>query len=271
MLAPLIGVACVGPFSTPATQADGGPSAYQTVVSDASPAEAIVRRGITWVRLANLVPAVVFADGNILSYRTDLPNESGSALNAVDGSGAHRRAQLAPWGRSTAIDACAAGNVDDTASDHQETITLFFTGDSVAGRASGEYTLWRQTNDATPIPLVRHVVRDRRHPFLEYRYIVPGGTDEDSLGLVPSALLPISLRDTVASVIDVRTLRAVEWRFLVVADPTSHTSPPTRVHLVTSLPAIGELDRRECRATVHDDALLVFGDGATPHRSRNES
>jgi hypothetical protein len=213
------------------------------------------------VRLANLAPAVIFADANILSYRADQSDGYVAGLRSAvypdpaDGSTMqeyHARASL------TTIDACQADD-DGSSTDHEVTITLFFTADSTPTHVSGEYTLWRQANDSAPVALVRHVLRDGRQPFLQYRYVTPNDAGADSLALVPRSLLPISRRDTVASVVDVRALRAVEWRFLVPFDSTTRTSRIARVHLVTSLPAIGQLDRHECREVLRDPPLLAFG------------
>jgi hypothetical protein len=202
-----------------------------------------------------LAPAVIFADANILSYRSDLSEPAPTELSAAF----HGRRE-SPLGEMVASsDACPAVDGSTGAADRESTITLFFTADSGATHVSGEFTLWRQVNDSSPVAMVRHVLRDGRLPFLEYRYVVPTDGGVDSLATVPRGLLPISRRDTVSSVVDVRALRAVEWHFLVPLD--SATRPRiARVHLVTSLPAVSQLDRHECRETSHDPPLLAGRD-----------
>jgi len=201
-------------------------------------------------------PAIIYADGNVLSYRAGptrtgvmgLRTATSNACPAADGG----RGAI-PWG------------------DGETAITLFFTADSTAGHWSHEFTLWRQVTDSMPVPMVRHVRRDGHQPFLEYRYVVPTDDGEDSLAVVPHAYLPISRRDTVANRVDVRALRAVEWHFLVAAPeadrPKSQKHPTTdhandtdaavRVDFVTPLPAVTQLDRRACRAVTRDPPVLA--------------
>jgi len=218
---------------------------------------------------------VIFADANILSYRADLSDPGPAGLNTVRRAGPQGDVGR-PGGPERATmatsDACPADNAGNPSSDRESTITLFFTADSGVNRVSREYTLWRQVNDSAPVATVHHVLRDGRLPFLEYRYVVPTEGGADTLATVPRALLPISRRDTVSSVVDVRALRAVEWHFLVPLDSASHPRI-ARVHLVTSLPGISQLDRHECREVSRDPPLLAQresdgSDDVSPHQPR---
>jgi hypothetical protein len=200
-------------------------------------------------RLANLTSAVIFADANTISYRKPTPD--GALMQARAAAdrwfGPRRPAEPSPLARTAAVDACPADD-PDTRSGHESTITMFFAPDSGTAHVMGEYVLWRQANDSAPIVLVRHVLRDGHRPFLAYKYAVATGSGVDSLAAVPRDVLPISRADTTTgSDVDVRALRDVEWRFLVILDTTSHPEHIARVHIVTSLPAIDRLDRHECR------------------------
>jgi hypothetical protein len=199
-------------------------------------------------RLANLVSAVIFADANTISYRRPTPDGATmQARAAADRSfGPRRPLEGSPNVHFAAVDACPADDPDGRSS-HESTVTMFFAPDSGTAHVTGEYVLWRQANDSTPVVLVRHVMRDGHRPFLAYKYAVRTGTGVDSLAAVPRDVLPISRADTAGTQVDVRALRDVEWRFLVVLDAASHPEHIARVHVVTSLPAIDRLDRHECR------------------------
>ena len=209
----------------------------------------------TPTRVANLTPSVIFADASTLSYRT-------GAIDDTPETQAARNSLRTPLGElgamvTAAVGACLADDSDRSGRD--ATITWFFAADSGAPRGSAEYVLWRQRNDSTPVALVRHVLRDGRHPFLDYQYVVPSGNGADSIAIVPRAMLPISRADTVATQVDVRSLRAVEWHFLVMLDPSAQPEHMARVHVITSLPAIDRLDRHECRAHSPNHPLLTAG------------
>ncbi len=156
----------------------------------------------TPVRLANLAPSVIFADASTLSYRTSLTDDAPDIQDVV------RRAT--PGGRPTepsiavhtAIGACLTSDLDGSAHDHDLTVTWFFAADSGAPHGSGEYVLWEQRNDSTPVALVRHVLRDGRRPFLDYQYVVPSGDGADSIAIVPRTMLPISRADTVSTPVE---------------------------------------------------------------------
>jgi len=237
------------------------PAALQPPVATDRPRQDAAAPDLRAVRLAHLTPSVIFADSNILSYRTESPDDGLSGLRTsvafVPSPGWHPRTAFA------AADACPA---DDIAGATEVTITLFLTADSSASHVAGEYTLWRQVNDSAPVAIVRHVLHDGRQPFLAYRYILATSAGTDSLATVPRSMLPISRRDTVAAAVDVRTLRAVEWHFLVPFDSATHTPRIARVHLVTSLPPVDQLDRHECRAVLNDPPrLAIRSDGPTPN------
>jgi hypothetical protein len=209
----------------------------------------------TPVRLANLTPSVIFADASTLSYRTNLTDD-GPDIQAVVGS---LPIPSTPSGDvwETAVGACLTSDADGSSRDNDVTITWFFAADSSAPRQSGEYVLWQQRNDSAPVALVRHVLRDGRRPFLDYQYVVPSESGADSIAIVPRTNLPISRADTVATPVDVRSLRAVEWHFVVVLDATVHPEHMARVHVLTALPAIDRLDRHECRESTPRQPVLA--------------
>jgi hypothetical protein len=211
-------------------------------------------------RLANLISAVIFADANTISYRRPIPDGALTEARAAADRwfGARRSSERSPVTPTSGVDACPADD-SDPRSGHESTITLFFAPDSATTHATGQYVLWRQANDSTPVMLVQHVVRDGQRPFLAYKYAVPTGTGVDSLAAVPRAVLPISRADTTGTQVDVRALRDVEWRFLVVLDARSQPEHIARLRVVTSLPAIDRLDRHECRERWRSHALFTAG------------
>jgi len=213
------------------------------------------------------MPSVVFAGPTVLSYRTDDADANPPWLNSVSVSGSSRADGEIGDGllHAAAIDACPADD-DEAGAPRDVLITLFFTSDSASAQRTGDYTLWRQRNDSTPVPLVRHLQRDGSRAFLEYRYVLPSGTGDDSLAVVPSVLLPISRRDTMATAVDVRALRAVEWHFLVRVAPPGLPSRMVRVQVLTSLPPMNQLDRHECRAPVESLPLLATAGSPAPPR-----
>ncbi len=211
-------------------------------------------------RLANLAPSVIFADASTLSYRTSLIDEAPDAQAVARSASPERAPGGAGTAVLTALGACLASDSGGSAHDQDMTITWFFAADSSAPRASHEYVLWQQRNDSAPVPLVRHVLRDGRRPFLDYQYVTPSGDGADSIAVVPRTMLPISRADTVATPVDVRSLRAVEWHFLVVLDSSVHPAHMARVHVLTSLPAIDRLDRHECRASAKRQPILANSD-----------
>jgi hypothetical protein len=223
----------------------------------------------TPARLANLISAVIFADGSTISYRKPTPD--GALMQtraAADRWSGPRPSSARPQrARPAAVDACPADDPDGRPG-HESTITMFFAPDSGTAHARGEYVLWRQANDSMPVVLVQHVLRDGHRPFLAYKYAVPTGSGVDSLALVPRSVLPISRADTTGAQIDVRALRDVEWRFLVILDATSHPQRIVRVHVVASLPAIDRLDRHECRQRWRSRPLLTLAPAPVRQRTR---
>jgi hypothetical protein len=211
----------------------------------------------TPARLANLAPSVIFADASTLSYRTSLIDEAPDVQAVVRSASPDHVSGDAGIAVHTALGACLASDSGGSAHDQDMTITWFFAADSSAPHASREYVLWQQRNDSAPVPLVRHVLRDGRRPFLDYQYVTPSGDGADSIALVPRTMLPISRADTVATPVDVRSLRAVEWHFLVILDSSVHPAHMARVHVLTSLPAIDRLDRHECRASAKKQPILA--------------
>ncbi len=211
-------------------------------------------------RLANLISAVIFADANTISYRRPIPDGALTETRAAADRwfGTHGSLKRSPITLTGGVDACPADDSDPRPG-HESTITIFFAPDSATAHSTGEYVLWRQANDSTPVMLVQHVVRDGQRPFLAYKYAVPTGTGVDSLAAVPRAVLPISRADTTGTQVDVRALRDVEWRFLVVLDAKSQPQHIARLHVVTSLPAIDRLDRHECRERWRSHALFTAG------------
>jgi hypothetical protein len=211
-------------------------------------------------RLANLAPSVIFADASTLSYHTSLSDEAPDAQEVLRSASPDRASADAGTAVQTALGACLASDFDGSAHDQDMTITWFFAADSSTPHASGEYVLWQQRNDSAPVPLVRHVLRDGRRPFLDYQYVIPSGDGADSIAVVPRTMLPISRADTVATPVDVRSLRAVEWHFLVILDSSVHPAHMARVHVLTSLPAIDRLDRHECGASAKRQPILANSD-----------
>jgi hypothetical protein len=226
--------------------------------TESTPAADATRRTLgTPARLANLAPSVIFADASTLSYHTSLADDVPDIQDVLRPGSTGRRPADASIAVHTAVGACLTSDDDGSTHDHELTVTWFFAADSGAPHGSGEYVLWEQRNDSTPVALVRHVLRDGRRPFLDYQYVVPSGDGADSIAIVPRTMLPISRADTVSTPVDVRALRAVEWHFLVILDATVHPAHMARVHVLTSLPAIDRLDRHECRASVKRQPILA--------------
>ncbi len=240
------------------------PHAPRRSTASTHAADAARRALGTPARLADLAPSVIFADASTLSYRTSLTDDAPDIQDVLRPAPPGRRPADVSVAVRTAVGACLASDDDGSTHDRDLTVTWFFAADSSAPHGSAEYVLWEQRNDSTPVALVRHVLRDGRRPFLDYQYVVPSGDGADSIAIVPRTMLPISRADTVSTPVDVRSLRAVEWHFLVVLDASVHPAHMARVHVLTSLPAIDRLDRHECRAPVKRQPILADYEAPTP-------